>query len=225
MTPLYPAGDFSACTDEELAAHAAQLDGTISKLRKQMDELSAQLSDQVIVRKLLQEVLDKRALERSPSDWPLLLNHGENSSTALYEAAKARLEALAVDGHHRGIEAHGYFTETGQRALRISLRKGSPVLTERVHAALVQLLPHVRLVESQPRERGELGDSYKCISIFEYSLSEFGSYFLAIDEKRGLYTVCRARYSLRIEHQAKDLRSLLDYVEQHHYYSAVDESD
>ena len=102
--------------------------------------------------------------------------------------------------------------------------KGAQEHTERVHAALELLLPHLRPVAAEKyflEEFGE-GELYQHLSLIESTLSHKGIYSVVIQAYKGLYGLCKTTHGhSRIIRRGRTLKDLLDYIEQTCFYKVA----
>lgn len=197
-----------------LQAEKNTLVGELEKARKVLEECNrtvTKLYDE------LQEVtneLDEREMLSHPNtDWEYLLHETGSTSMARYKAAHAAVADLIPAATYGPITFSGYLPTIQQRALQIALIKNDHQLTSAVCKALEEILPHVKKLEDE-----ELGP-YKRVSIMESSLSERGSFCIAIDEERQIYRVYNTRYSKQdVMCEGKTLLEVLTYVERSLYY-------
>jgi len=122
-----------------------------------------------------------------------------------------RTWSSALSNTFKFIGSGSYILETGQSALRVSLNKNSSV--EEAVKELEMWLPHYRKTE----------DDSQHIGILEHTLSEYGVYFIKIfsDKLRLMKTTYGTTRELE---SFDDLKSILNYVREHHYYKK-DEND
>jgi len=108
----------------------------------------------------------------------------------------------------------GYFPETEQIQLELMLYKGIGDNLEQTVTALEEVLPFIKPLKGVKR-----------LKIFEHTLSEYGSYRVEISETS--FDVVVWTYGRKSTVKSFDnLRSMVQYVQQHHYYeSSVDEDD
>ena len=113
-----------------------------------------------------------------------------------------------------GLHQSGYFPETEQIQLELMLYKGVGDNFEQTVAVLQEVLPFVKPLKG-----------VKHLKIFEHTLSEYGSYGVEISEDS--FDVVVWTYGRKRTVKSFDnLRSMVQYVQQHHYYeSSVDEDN
>ena len=108
-----------------------------------------------------------------------------------------------------GLETSGYFPKTGQRRVRVSLIRGCDKSLEGTLSGLNKVLPFIKPIDGE-----------KLISIFEHTLSEYGSYSIAISNS---YDVVKHTYGRKsVEKSFNSLLDCLKYVQYVHYYELKD---
>lgn len=218
LSPMKPPSSersYAGLPAEELRAHAEAVAGQLDAVREQLTTLNARAQGLVAEqRAIADEQARLKLAQDGPRDWAWLLADDPQSSEVRYKAAQKLVRELAEHEGHAGLSADSTNVHTGQRVLRVALLKGVPQLTRQVERSLVELLPFIE--PCTPERRGT--EKVKYLSVFEASLSEFGTYYLAVDESRGLFELRKTRYSSSTVFQAASLGALLDYVEQHCYY-------
>jgi hypothetical protein len=224
-TEKTPTQDYTALDEASLSTAADTVAAKLASVRAQIAELSDSCLQLVADERAIADVQAMRKLAaNSDKDWPWLLQ-GEGASDVHYKAAGQALHELcpALNGHN-GLQVSGTNIHTNQRVLKVALLKGEPSLTQRVQAALEVVLPYI-----VPHAYGrDPNVKAKYLTVFERSLSEFGKFFIAIDESAGRYDLLCQRYSSQsVVYAGVSLAALLDYMEKNCYYkSAVpDEED
>lgn len=210
-----PSRNYAGLPEEELRTHAQAVAQQLDTVREQLTALNAQAQALVVEqRAIADEQARIKLAQDGPRDWAWLLADDPQSSEVRYKTAQKVVRELAQHEGHAGLSADGTNVHTGQRVLKVALLKGVPQLTRQVERALAELLPFIE--PCTPERRGT--EKVKYLSVFEASLSEFGTYYLAVDESRALFELRKTRYSSNTVFQAASLGALLDYVEQHCYY-------
>lgn len=212
---LKPTQSYVGLDTAGLDAVAADVGSRLNALREQMAQLSAQCQQLMVDQ---EAIADERATRKlaaqGPLDWPWLLAGDPENSGVRYKAAKQAIRQFAEYQGHVGLSAEGINVHTNQHVPRVALLRGEPVLTRQVQRGLEQMLPCIE--PCVPGHRQE--DKVKYIAVFEATLSEFGGFYLAINEARELYELRKKRYGQQAVFAATTLGELLDYVEQHCYY-------
>jgi chorismate mutase len=112
-----------------------------------------------------------------------------------------------------GFSAGGQCLDTGQTVVRFMLTKGRPGEVERACAFVRQVLPAI-----QPRHGGS-----KWLSVFEWTLSQYGTFRVRINEAAREYAVVvRRSYRESEQFTADNLEALVQYLHDHHYYARLD---
>jgi hypothetical protein len=103
-----------------------------------------------------------------------------------------------------GLYGSGYWPETEQNAVQVHLIQNDDATTERAAVGLELLLPKMKVASH----------GYKPIGILEHTLSQHCSWTLGVAEN-GEAALLR---NWRVSKTFPDLRSLLRYCQEHHYY-------
>lgn len=216
-TPSTATLDLAGRTDEQLRLQQADVSAELEAARAQWQhwqQACSALSNQA---RALAEEQDRRRLavcQSETRDWAWLLEVTEPETEARYKAAQRAVAEVAQLGSFSGLRTSGYNPRTMQRTLKVSLYRDCDKLTAAVEQALLQLLPAIKLTPSDGRD-----EPYKYLGVFEASLSEHGSYHLAIDESKDRYELRVTRYGRpSTVHAASSLAELLRYVQRHCYY-------
>lgn len=113
----------------------------------------------------------------------------------------------------KGLWHSGYFHETSQINLEVMLYKGAHDNLERTLCALEQALPYIKDHKGVKR-----------LGVFEHTLSECGSYGIEVTETS--LDLIVHRYGRKSTEKSFDnLRSLLQYIQEHHYYESSEDGD
>lgn len=167
----------------------------------------------------------QRLLARTGNpDWAYLLSTQLPQTRARHEALRAALKQgiAPEDCTDFAVLNHGAFAEEPRQiALQVGLKRGCPQLTASVTQKLAQVLPVVVFRTPRPARNDDLRP-YKCIGLFEHSLSAQGIYFLAINEAEQMFQVRRDRHGFQHTlEKADSLAALLAIVEDKYFYTAV----
>ncbi len=217
QTILAPERALADLTDQQLSERLVGVNAELLAAREQWQhwqQTCGVLADQA---RAVAEEQDRRRLaagEAQPQDWRWLLEMTEPETEARYKAAKRAVGDVGRFAGLSGLGVSGYNPRTMQRVLKVSLYRDRDELTEVVLKALQQVLPVIEPTSGDDRE-----GPYKYVGVFEASLSEHGSYHLAIDESRGRYELRVTRYGRpNLVHAAANLGDLLKYVQRNCYY-------
>lgn len=154
----------------------------------------------------IEDELDRRDLETDAS-WPKLLVETGSSSKALYNAAHAAIAARLPDGMKHRVGFSGYYHDTQQRALIVTLTS-KPDVQEAVAAVLSEILPHMKLNKATSD-----GVEVKRVHVMDNTCSENGSLWMAVNDELSVYQLWITRWGSDEKlHTAESLRSLLEYV-------------
>lgn len=189
----------------------------IAELNKERDGLNAQLTP--LQKKLaslygriekLQNEKDALQLAAAEaSDWAWLLEVFPESDSKY----KARQKALG----ELGLMTCGYWTDTQQATVKIALLKAGAVGTRdnaKQLASVKMLLPFIR----------ENDKGFKKLDIFEYTLSEYHSYWLEVyaDGRVKVAHCCNYGDS---QPTLETIEEAFEYVSQYHWYEGDEEED
>lgn len=113
----------------------------------------------------------------------------------------------------RGFGQSGYFHDIQQINLKMMLRKGKNDNLEQTISTLEKVIPLLKPLKG-----------VKHLDIFEHTCSENGCWSVEITEAS--YDLILYRYHRRsVEKSFDNLRSLVEYVQEHHYYESDEEDD
>lgn len=170
------------------------------KLKEPIDEELVSAAEKI---DKLKDKIDKIVLASDSVDWNYLLD-AETGMKSYKECEKKLYE--------RGLYGPGGAIK-GKRCFQIMLYKDKPKSLQKTYNGLIELLPYL--------DYNDFGDykGYKFIDIFEYTLSEYGSYYCFINEERNEYILMQDKW--RITNELKrftTLMSMLEYIQENHYY-------
>ncbi len=115
---------------------------------------------------------------------------------------------------NKGLWCSGYTPYIEQVYLKLMLYKEDKDNLEQTINSIEEIIPFLK-----PQK-----DGMKHLGIFEHTLSEFGIWSVKFDEEEfQLNLCCYGRES--IEKRFDNLRSLVEYVQQHHYYEISKERE
>jgi len=195
---------------EELTKKQEKLNG-LEERRKELFELQEPINRELEtnyekIEKVKNEI-GKILIEKNPCDWELLLE--EKGGQAIYDQYNKELR-------RRGLIGGGYFPETGQRCIKISLIKNSEDSYDNTIRALLEILPFVKPLTK------ETDAGYKYIGILESTISEHGVYFFLIDDEKNKveYKLMKTIYGRTSElKKFNSLSKAIKYVQENHWYS------
>lgn len=216
-----PSVDFSKFSIEDLKVEKELTEKTrqgIFDLIKPLQDQNLQLYTDL---EAINNALDAKVLasqEDLDPNWPYLLE--ETGSTSRIRS-KACLKALAALGkgfnEYSGLSVSGYNPVTRQRSLKVVIDKNNEKQVLDVVSAMNVVLPFIKIRTNEDVDDDTVQIKY--VGIFEKSLSEHGSYSLAINEELNLYELRMMRYHRPSTlYKAKDLHDLITYVSKNHYY-------
>ena len=107
----------------------------------------------------------------------------------------------------RGVSASGYYPETDQLALRITLDQHLPLDGQ---LGILDFIPFIK-----PHSKGENRD-YKKVGIFEESLSEFGSWALLLSDTETILV-----HNRQEKQRFSNIREALQYIYKHLPYERI----
>lgn len=113
----------------------------------------------------------------------------------------------------KGLWNSGYFPELNQVNLQMMLYKGKEDNLEQTISTLEEVIPMIKVHKGVKR-----------LDIFEHTCSEDGSWSLEITDTS--YDLILHRYHRKSTEKSFDnLRALVEYVQEHHYYESSVASD
>lgn len=143
-----------------------------------------------------------------------IVNDGSSYGRDHYNARKRFFESL-------GIHVSGYFPSTNQTGFEIQLDKYGSNL-EKTLNGIMTVLPYIIPIDGEEYGRNKV----TTISIFENTLSEFGSYSLVYDFESTEWILSIIAWHRRSELKVfKTLREALEYISVKHYYGYDDEEE
>ena len=108
-------------------------------------------------------------------NWNYLLADANNNTTAKYNKMQEMIGKLRkqYNLNYSGLTNGGYWVDTDQIALKISLVYNDTENTKNIIKALEVVLPYIK----------PLKDGYKRIDIFDHNLSLYANYYMLINEE------------------------------------------
>jgi len=173
------------------------------ELFKLLEPIQSELSSNYKKIEKIKNEIGKLKIDKNPTDWNLLLD--ENSGYTVYNKYSEIVQ-------QKGLYYGGYFPETGQRCIKVMLTKNSIESFNKTILALKEILEFIKpLHETYP--------GFKFIDIFEYTLSENGSYYMLFNEEEKIYKLMLDRYHVTHELKVFDsLEKIIKYVQENHWY-------
>ena len=184
----------------------------LEKRRAELFELQKPINKELVTNyDKIEDVKNKigklQVADMKTPDWKELLT--ENNGAVLYEKYNKELEIRCLYGG-------GMLPSTGQRCIKVKLKKGDKKSYTSTIDALEEVLPFVK-----PFPNNEKSDiaGYKFVDIFEETLSENGSYYMLI--KTNDYRLMRD-WHCRTEElkRFKSLAGIIKYIQEHHPYES-----
>ncbi len=131
---------------------------------------------------------------------------GHSSGMDHYHARKRFFESI-------GLDVSGYYPKTEQCGFQVSIDSSGSNIDSTV-AGINKVLPHMIPLDGSDYDRGEIIH----FNIFEYTLSENGSYSLIYDKEKYEWAISIIAWHRRREIKAfKLLREALEYIAEHHH--------
>jgi len=198
----------------------------LEKLQAKREELLAQLKplEKEITRNYtlinnLRIEIDREKIEEGEYDWGWLLHEdGINVSNERYNLCNDKLTEL-------GFRASGYYTDTLQRDVKISLNKNESI--NKSLNGLLEILPFIKwrdnnsVVNKAIGRKGNLRT--KRVGIFEHTLSEDGVYYLVFPEGFDCVYLMIDRYHVTsMVRRFTTLMDALHYISERHYYEIAE---
>ena len=151
----------------------------------------------------LRDKIDKIVLASDNVDWSYLLD--ATTGMKSYEECHKRLYARGLYGPGGAIK--------GKRCFQIMLYKDKPKSLQKTYNGLIEILPYLDYNDFDEYK------GYKFVDIFEYTLSENGSYYCFINEERNEYILMQDKWRRASElKRFTALMSMLEYIQENHYY-------
>jgi hypothetical protein len=186
--------------EQELTELLKTLNGHKEIMFKQREDWDNRYS--VLYKKIedAQNELHSIKLEKCEADWYFLLEV-KPESMVRYKAADNALRKI-------GLYASGYWEETNQRCIQISLYRDDKEHANKVMESVQVLLPYLKA-----RSGG-----FKQFSITDESLSEHGSYSLQVWPDR--YEVEKMYYyNSKTVYSSPNIEDVFDYIRKELYYN------
>lgn len=189
----------------QLKKEVSKKEEEIKKIAQEISPLQTTMSRLYAEREKLQEELNDTIIKNTKRpDWEWILHEEGPQGQVRYKYAQKQLANL-------GLRASGYYPDTKQRAIQISLIKGDPNSLKSIKKGLKIILPYVKELKT-----GDLA-RYKVISIFEHTLSEDGCYTLIFRGKE--IKLHRIRYHHpEVLNSFPNIDEALKYIQDVHYY-------
>lgn len=192
---------------EELEKYKIEEQNKIEVARRELDIITRRIAVINSTMNKINEAIDKKTLHKSGTR--NLLEHFPETETRR-KLKEKYLKSLGLEC------GSGYWIETNQSVIRISLLRNDNDKTQKVYKGILEILPYIK-----PLKTGR-----KLIDIFEHTLSLYDSYYLEIDEHQN-YSVTtgrmiRSKSNVSIKERtifdSKDLLETLKYIQLFHYY-------
>lgn len=109
-----------------------------------------------------------------------------------------------------GLSRFGYFPDRNQVSLKLMLTKGCEKSFQKTMETLEMILPHMK--------KGH--DGNKKLGVFEYTLSEYGSYEIEVNNL-GFFLNKWVYGTKRHLKTFESLEEIVRYAQEHHYYDEI----
>lgn len=196
-----------------------ELERKADALREKLFPLQEELHTVCNLKRDLQEKEDEEYYKGLTSDtpkegvdWEELLSESGYDSQAKYKARDRVFQGFCSS--YGGLQTSGYFPETEQVAVRVSMTHGDEQQLREVNKALSFLLPYLK-----PQKDGAVH-----LGVFESTLSAHGVYTLKVKGDK----VVLSKRTYGTEWDLKtfvELEDALEYVQKHHYYQGPSTDD
>lgn len=162
----------------------------------------------------LHKQIEKLREQKEKEQMKQPMNPAEEMEYFLFEDDRVsgeRYKALEKYWQDKGLWHSGYFPEIEQINLKIMMYKGKNDNLEQTISVLEQVIPLLKVHKG-----------VKHLGVFESTCSEHGSYSVEITDTT--FDLVVWRWSRKSTVQSFDnLRSLVEYVREHHYYQDSEE--
>lgn len=198
---------FKDASKEELEAEITKLEAERQDLFKQKEPIDALLVKKYKEIERLQEIKAKIKLAEPMTDDEKLAYflEADDTSNAKYNAAQEYFRALDV-------MSSGYRRDTMQRAITITLTKGSEESFIKTKAAVEYILPALKADE----------DGNRRFDILEHTCSAGGTSYDLVIHADGTATVSSGRWNTN---KPTTLDKALRYIQENVWYESVSEED
>lgn len=180
---------------DELNAEIKKLEEQNAQLHEKMEPINNELMSNAGKLRELRDKRDTILSQNNEDNWEWLLFEDGRGSSTKNKLLEQKLMAI-------GLYVSGYYHDTQQRAIKLMLIKNDPQSFTRHLAAIELLLPYLK---THP-------DGFTRFSIFEHTLSRYGSFALAIGEKIIL------EVNRRAIQEFNTIEDALKYIQEHHWY-------
>jgi hypothetical protein len=192
--------------DMKLTDLQAEMDKNADKrieLIAQLDPIEKKLGRLSNRRKKLQDHYSILKSKGKAIDWDWLLHSGhDENSMHKYHLREEKLRKM-------NLTSTGFYDETGQVCIKISLIKNEPTSLPDTLKGLRGILKRIKPLE----------DGFKHVSIFEHTLSRDGIYTLLIDEAKEKYVIQLTQYRRdEVISEHKTLRAAVKEIQDKYYY-------
>lgn len=191
-------------TIQEIEDKIVELQGKQLPLFTKRDKLNDQI---VRIGKQIEKLLEQKDKEEMSTP----MTKEQEMEYFLFEDGRVsgdRYKAREKYWQDKGLWHSGYFPDLGQINLKVMLYKGEHDNLEQTLSVLNEVIPFLK-------EK----DGVKLLSVFEHTCSENGSYQIKITENE--YSFVVFRYSRKSVVKSFDnLRDLIKYIQEFHYYES-----
>lgn len=202
-----------------------QLKKEIRSLDRKINKLSAQMKPLVSRRTSCNEQL---ATLEAQELLPLSLEKIANSDSRLLDGPLFK-EVQTFMSKYKYVACEGTWTDTRRKAFRIALDQNDPLDAQiKEIEEIMAAIPFVDDLEKRTMYRKRDVDmdisKAKLLSVFEYTLSEYGVYNLIVNENNiaGLMKTTYGRSELVL---VLPFREMIEYMLKNHPYQKIDEDD
>lgn len=188
---------------EKLQNEIKKLEARREELFKLKEPIDEELVSSYNKIEKLKNKIDKIVLTSDNVNWNYLLD--AETGMESYKECSERLCMRGLYGPCGAIK--------NKRCFQIMLYKDKTESLAKTYNGLIELLPYLDYNDFDDYK------SYKFVDIFEYTLSENGSYYCLINEERNEYILMQDKW--RITNELKrftTLMSMLEYIQENHYY-------
>lgn len=195
--------------DEQIA----ELETERANLFKQKEPIDARLIETHNLLEALKTKRDTAKIKRGEfkfPDYKMIMDRSEESMP-LYRERERQLQKL-------GLRGEGYIPDTMQTAIKVTLyrehNKKNKNRNLRAYVGLVKLLPYMKPMTENNHRTQYKGKKY--VSLFEHTLSQYGSWFLLLTGNENDVVELHNSYSEK--KKFKNLKEAFNYCAIHHYY-------
>jgi len=188
---------------EDLEKYKKEEQEKIDQTRREYKTIGNRIIQLLSTMRKIEEALDEKTLNLNNIE-KLLQKFPETNTRR--KLLREYLETICGENYHLVIDSSGYWPDTNQSAIRISLYQNNYEITKRVFVGILKLLPYIKPIRT----------GAKMFDIFEHTLSYNHSFYLAYYENENIFAIIDEKEKRRFH--SDDLMEVLKHIQEHYYY-------